>query len=204
MLSFIGKGMMIGFSIAAPVGPIGILCIHRSLHQGYKWGFITGMGAATADVIYGAIAGFGLTFLSNGLLQYQYWINLIGGLFLLYFGGKILLSKPATANSEQQTNKSLFPTYIGALFLNLTNPITILLFISIFSGIGILSAETSYWHTGLLILGILLGASLWWLILCSGIAFLLRHRIKQTALIWIQRTAGTAILFFAGALLISV
>lgn len=202
MFFFILKGIIVGFSIAAPVGPIGILCIQRSFNQGYRWGFLTGMGAATADVIYGAIAGFGLTFISSLLLAYQHWVSLIGGILLLYFGSKIVFSKPTITDSTQKTNKNLFHTYMGGLFLNLTNPITILLFLSIFSGLGVLNAEINYWHTSLLIIGILLGASLWWLILCSGVTFLLSRYIKQSALIWIQRAAGTAILLFAVALLV--
>lgn len=203
MLLFLGKGIFVGITIAAPVGPIGILCIHRSLHQGYKWGFITGMGAATADVIFGSIAGFGLTFISNELLHLQHWIHLLGGFYLLSIGGKILLSKPppATTHPRLQTNKNIWPTYLGSLFLNLTSPITILLFLSIFSEMGLLNSAVDYAQTSLLVLGILLGSSLWWLTLCGSVSFLLRHRVKQTALTWINRISGAVILLFAGFIL---
>jgi threonine/homoserine/homoserine lactone efflux protein len=204
MWFFIGKGIIVGFAIAAPVGPIGILCIHRSLHQGYKWGFVTGVGAATADAIYGAIAGFGLTFISGFLLQYQHWIHLVGGCLLLYFGSQILFSKASMGNSVQTDNESnLFLTYAGALFLNLTNPMTILLFLSIFSGMGLLSSSISYEQTAALILGMLLGALSWWIILCGSTRFLLRRHLNNAALLWVQRITGIAILLFAIVLLVS-
>src|SRR6185295_11026735 len=94
MLALFLKGLIIGFAIAAPVGPIGVLCIQRSLHDGFKIGLMTGFGAALADGTYGLIAGFGLTALSSLLIDHQFWIRLIGGLFLLYLGIKLFLTQP--------------------------------------------------------------------------------------------------------------
>src|SRR3990167_10844249 len=88
------KGLLIGFAIAAPVGPIGVLCIQRSLHDGFKVGLMTGLGAALADGTYGLIAGFGLTAISSLLVAQQFWIRVIGGLFLLYLGIKLILTRP--------------------------------------------------------------------------------------------------------------
>lgn len=204
MLLFLIKGALVGAAIAVPVGPIGVLCIQRSLEQGYKWGFITGMGAATADMIYGSIAGFGLTSISNLLLAYRHLISIAGGVFLLYFGCKILFSKlpaPSSTLNLPQTKKNLWAIYLGSLFLNLTSPITILLFISIFSSLGMLHSEIKYWQTSLMVLGILFGSTLWWLILSGGISCLLRHRIKQTALISVRRGSGVIILLFAAIIL---
>jgi len=94
-ISFLLKGLIIGFSIAAPVGPIGVLCIRRTLTGGRASGLVSGLGAASADAIYGCIAGFGLAFISNFMISQQAWLRLIGGLFLCYFGLKTLLTKPA-------------------------------------------------------------------------------------------------------------
>ena len=94
-ISFLLRGIVIGFSIAAPVGPIGVLCIRRTLAEGRLFGFASGLGAATADAIYGCIAGFGLTFISSLLIGQQMWIRLIGGLFLCYLGVRTLLAEPA-------------------------------------------------------------------------------------------------------------
>src|SRR5690349_8507582 len=91
MLIFFLKGLLIGLAIAAPVGPIGILCIQRSLQEGFKIGLFTGLGAAMADGTYGLMAGFGLTAISSLLVSYQFWIRILGGLFLLYLGIKLLL-----------------------------------------------------------------------------------------------------------------
>ena len=89
------SGILIGFSIAAPVGPIGVLCIRRTLAEGHAAGFISGLGAATADAIYGCIAGFGLTLVARFLMDQQVWLRLFGGAFLCYLGVKTVLSRPA-------------------------------------------------------------------------------------------------------------
>ena len=94
-MTFFLRGLVIGFSIAAPVGPIGVLCIRRTLAEGRMSGLVSGLGAATADAIYGGIAGFGLTVVSNILISQQVWLRIIGGLFLCYLGGKTFLAKPA-------------------------------------------------------------------------------------------------------------
>ncbi len=93
------RGLVIGFSIAAPVGPIGVLCIRRTLANGKISGLVSGLGAATADALYGCVAGFGLTFISSLLIDQQMWLRLFGGLFLCYLGVKTLLSQPAQAGS---------------------------------------------------------------------------------------------------------
>ncbi len=122
-ISFLAKGLIIGFSIAAPVGPVGILCIRRSLSQGYLVGLFTGLGAATADALYGFIAGFGLTIISNILVNQQMEFKLMGGLFLCYLGLKIALEKP----TQQSANPSgkIISAYASTFFLTIKNPMTI-------------------------------------------------------------------------------
>src|SRR5204863_8539332 len=94
-LSFMLKGLAIGFSIAAPVGPIGVLCIRRSLAEGRAMGLATGLGAATADAAFGCVAGFGLTAISSFLVGQRWWLSLVGGLFLCFLGIRTFMSKPA-------------------------------------------------------------------------------------------------------------
>lgn len=130
------KGLIIGFAIAAPVGPIGILCIQRSLHNGFKIGLMTGLGAAFADGTYGLIAGFGLTAFSSVLISYQFWIRLLGGLFLVYLGIKLFLM-PAKEKSANNPDKSIWHAFGSTYFLTLTNPATILLFVAVFAGLGL-------------------------------------------------------------------
>ena len=135
MLTLFLKGLIIGFAIAAPVGPIGILCVQRSLHDGFKIGFMTGIGAALADGTYGLIAGFGLTALSSLLISHQFWIRLIGGLFLLYLGIKLFLTKPRE-KSDGHSDKSPWHALGTTYLLTLTNPATILSFVAVFAGLG--------------------------------------------------------------------
>lgn len=199
-ISFLAKGLIIGFSIAAPVGPVGILCIRRSLSQGYLVGFFTGLGAATADALYGFIAGFGLTIISNILVSQQMGLKLMGGLFLCYLGLKIALEKP----TEQSANPSgkIINAYASTFFLTVTNPITILSFIAIFAGLG-LGIKNNYWDAGILVLGVFLGSTLWWLILVSGVS-LFRNQINTHTLQWINRISGIIIIGFGLAALLSL
>src|SRR5258706_16191577 len=129
------KGMIIGFSIAAPVGPIGVLCIRRSLAEGRQMGLATGLGAATADALYGCVAGFGLTAISNFLVGQRFWICLMGGLFMCYLGVRTFMSKPAERMAEIRKS-GLLSAYGFTLLLTLSNPTTILSFIAVFAGLG--------------------------------------------------------------------
>src|SRR6185503_6615601 len=141
-LSFLLKGMGIGFSIAAPVGPIGVLCIRRSLADGRWIGFVTGLGAASADAAYGCIAGFGLTAISNFLTGQQFWLALFGGAFLCYLGIHTFISKPPPQAATVRED-GLFSAYFSTLLLTLTNPATILSFMAVFAGFG-LAASPNY------------------------------------------------------------
>src|SRR5271157_4875386 len=136
------KGVIIGFSIAAPVGPIGVLCIRRSLAEGRQIGLATGLGAATADAAYGGVAGFGLTIISGFLVGHRVWLGFLGGLFLCYLGIRTFLSGPAEQAAEIRGG-GLCSAYLSTLFLTLTNPMTILSFVAVFAGFG-LGASPDY------------------------------------------------------------
>lgn len=164
------KGLIIGFSIAAPVGPIGVLTIKRALTEGRISGFVTGMGAAMADTVYGIIAAFGLTVISSFLLTQEFWIKLIGGLFLLFLGVKSFVTKPAS-KAANVDSKGLFNNFISTFFLTVTNPTTILSFLAIFAGLGLGTTKTDYSSSMTLVLGIFIGSGLWWLILSSIVSF---------------------------------
>jgi threonine/homoserine/homoserine lactone efflux protein len=135
---FFLKGLLLGFSIAAPVGPIGLLCIQRTIANGRRSGLVTGLGAATADGLYGAVAAFGLTTISGFLVGQQIWLRLIGGLFLLYLGSRTFLSKSAE-RAASSIHKNLFRDYASTVFLTITNPMTILSFAAVFAGLGLAS-----------------------------------------------------------------
>lgn len=193
-ISFFSRGLIIGFSIAAPVGPIGVLCIRRTLAQGRAVGLISGLGAATADGLYGSIAGFGLTFISGFLVSQQVWLRIIGGIFLCYLGITTFLAKPAQSAAEA-TGKGLIGAYASTFFLTVTNPLTILSFGAIFAGLGVASAGSNYLDSGILVLGVFLGSAIWWLLLSTGVS-ILRKKFDDRSLIWINKISGLIIIIF--------
>jgi threonine/homoserine/homoserine lactone efflux protein len=192
-LNFLFKGVIIGFSIAAPVGPIGVLCIRRSLAEGRQIGLATGLGAATADAAYGCVAGFGLTVISSFLVGQRFWLSLIGGLFLCYLGVRTFISKPAEQAAEVRGG-GLFSAYLSTLFLTLTNPMTILSFVAVFAGFG-LGASPDYLSASVLVAGVFVGSALWWLLLSSGVA-LFRQRVSANLMQGVNRLSGGVILAF--------
>ena len=184
------KGLVLGFSIAAPVGPIGVLCIRRSLSEGRTTGLVSGLGAATADGFYGLVAGFGLTAISNLLIEQKSWLALIGGLYLCYLGVKTFRAEPIKISTDVENN-GLWNAYFSTFFLTLTNPMTILSFVAIFAGLGLVSNESSsgYASAVSLVIGVFLGSAAWWLTL-SGVVSLLRERFSTKTLVWVNRLAG--------------
>ena len=192
--AFLLKGILIGFSIAAPVGPIGVLCIRRTLAYGRMAGLISGLGAATADVVYGCIAGFGLTFISQFLVDQQNWLRGIGGIFLLYLGIKTFLAK-GSEDEIQSTENGMFSAYLSTFFLTLTNPITILSFVAIFAGMGIINTDGNYTSALMLVLGVFIGSMLWWMLLSGGASFF-QKKINAQGLAWINKISGVIITVF--------
>lgn len=187
------KGVIIGVTIAAPVGPIGILCIKRTLEQG-KWiGFMSGLGAATADGIYGIIAGLGLTVIIHFLTGISMWLQLIGGVFLLYLGVQMLRAKPAHEAASAKPSTTPLKAYLSTLLLTITNPVTILSFLAIFAGLGITTAE----YSGVILaLGVFIGSAIWWLLLSTGIASLSRF-IGKKLFQGIHYASGIVLITFA-------
>ena len=194
------RGLLIGFSIAAPVGPIGVLCIRRTLADGRLAGFLSGMGAASADMFYGALAAFGLTAIQDVLLGQSDWLRLVGGIFLLYLGVKTFLAKPAQQATKSSSRNGLFGAYLSTFFLTITNPITILSFIAIFAGLRFAETGGSYTTASMMVLGVFLGSATWWLALSTGVG-LLREKFTPTLLSWVNRLAGMVIFAFGTAAL---
>jgi threonine/homoserine/homoserine lactone efflux protein len=192
--SLLIKGILIGFSIAAPVGPIGVLCIRRTLADGRASGLLSGLGAATADALYGAVAALGLTFISSTLLGQQFWLRLLGGAFLLFLGVRTLITPPATEGASA-SGRGLLGAYASTFFLTLTNPTTILSFVAIFAGLGAGSAAGDYASAALMVLGVFLGSALWWLILSGGVGAF-RSRFNLRAMRWVNVLSGVIITTF--------
>ncbi len=188
------RGLILGFAIAAPVGPIGLLCIQRTLNNGRIAGLVSGLGAATADAIYGAIAAFGLSLITAFLVQQQLWLGLAGGLFLCYLGVRTVLAPPAQ-NAAAVQSSGLLGAYSSTLVLTLTNPMTILSFVAIFAGAGLAASSGDSLAALLLVAGVFAGSAAWWLLLSGGVS-LLRGFVTAQTLRWINYVAGGVIVVF--------
>lgn len=188
------RGLLLGFAIAAPVGPIGLLVIQRTLNDGRLVGLMSGLGAATADAIYGAIAAFGLSLLTAFLVEQQMWLGLAGGLFLCYLGVRTVTAPPA-AQAATVESRGLLGAWSTTLALTLTNPMTILAFVAIFAGAGLATASGDTLAALLLVAGVFLGSAAWWLLLSGGVS-LLRGFVSAQTLRWINWSAGAVIVAF--------
>lgn len=201
-LVFFAKGLLIGFSIAAPVGPIGVLCIRQTLTYGITVGFACGFGAAVADMIYGLIGGLGLTFISSLLISQKTLLSIVGGIFLCYLGVKTLLEKPAE-ETEHAQHQNLVSSFLSTFFLTLTNPMTILSFTAVLAGLGLGSENTSIYTAIALVSGIFIGSLAWWFMLCGSVAYF-RQKVTTENLLWVNRISGSIILCFAVIIFLSL
>ncbi len=185
------KGIFIGFAMAVPIGPVGIMCIRRTLTQGRLRGLIIGLGAATADFIYGCIAAFGLTIISDTLVNHRVWIRLAGGILLLYLGIKTFRKIP-TDPKIPTNNSGLFKTYLTAFVITLTNPLTIFAFLAVFTALG-LGSDLGNFSASALVAGVFLGSALWFLVL-SSVVTLFRKKLDLEGLGWVNKIAGLLII----------
>ncbi len=193
-IPYLFKGVIIGFSIAAPVGAIGLLCIRRTLQYGRFSGFFSGLGAAVADTFYGCIAAFGLTLVSDILIKGHLWLRIIGGIFLIFLGIKTCLTKMVKRDDLVQ-RRHFFGDFISTLLLTLTNPITFLSYIAIFAAVGLPEAEYYYRDAFCLILGVFFGSVIWWLLLSEGVT-LFRKQVTPRIMKLINQIAGCLIVLF--------
>ncbi|MDE2291582.1 MAG: LysE family transporter [Elusimicrobia bacterium] len=194
------KGFILGVAIAAPVGPIGVLCIRRTLSHGRASGLVSGLGAATADTLYGAAAAFGLSFVSGALMRDQRWVRLLGGLGLLALGVHTMRAKPTRPAGERSTHHTLAGDYASAFALTLANPATLIAFAAIFAGLGL--AEEGIVRPALIVAGVFVGSGAWWFFLTSTVGRLHGHlRTEHIGLI--NLLSGTLISCFGALALLS-
>ncbi|MGD9741796.1 MAG: LysE family translocator [Dongiaceae bacterium] len=188
------RGFVIGLAIAAPVGPIGVLCMRRTLNIGRLAGFVTGLGAAVADGVYGAIGAFG-TALAALLVDRQEWIATVGGIVLLWLGIAGMRRPPAEVDAAPSRGAVDLAGYFGSTFLlTLANPATILSFAAIFASVG-LGSTPDAGSALQLVAGVLLGSAAWWLFLSLAVGAV-RHRLRATATAWINRISGLVLVGF--------
>jgi threonine/homoserine/homoserine lactone efflux protein len=200
-LIFLLKGLIIGFAMAVPIGPIGIMCIRKTLAEGHTRGLIIGLGAATADSLYGSIAAFGLTFISDAIATQHFWLRLIGGGLLLFLGIRTFRAKrkkPAIPSD----NKGMLGSYVTSFLLALTNPVTIFAFVAVFAAFG-LGHRLILTSACILVLGVFAGSCLWFLTL-GYVATLFRKRLDAGGLTWVNKISGVLIVLSGVAALVSL
>jgi len=190
MLATFLQAVLLGFSIAAPVGPIGILCIRRTLADGMGIGLACGLGAATADSFYGLVAGLGLTAITHALVGAQVFLRAAGSVYLAILGARTLRSAPAHDAAPVATSGRALRAWLSTAFLTLTNPATILSFVAMFG------ALTRTPNALVLTSGVFVGSAAWWLLL-SGVVSRLRTRIRPVHLLWVNRASGVILVGFA-------
>ena len=198
------KGIIIGLLVSAPLGPIGIMCIQRTLNRGYMAGFISGLGAAAADIIFALIAGFGLTIVINFIEKQHIYFQILGGLFVLYLGLRIFNTNPVKQLRLQRLNKTrLSQDFASVFLLTISNPMAIFLFIGIMAALKVANDLLSYFELSILIAGIAGGAILWWFVLAS-IANRFRKKIRLKSIWWLNKITGSVVFIFGLVVIISI
>lgn len=187
------KSMVLGLAIAAPLGPIGALCINRTLERGFVAGAAGGLGTALADAVYATLAAVGFAAFSAGLAQIDMPLRLVGGAFMLWLGWKSFAPKPASA-AARVSARDLLGTTAATFLLTITNPMTILSFAALFAGLGLASASglSGAWPV---VVGVFAGSMLWWCLLSGGVA-LVHHRLPAGFAIWVSRVSGGILIGF--------
>ncbi len=227
-LGFLLRGLIIGFSIAAPLGPIGVLCIRRTVAGGFARGITAGLGTAVADGLYGSVAAFGLTAVTAFLVDQQVLFRLVGGAFLCYLGVRIIATRPKdTAEIEgppegrgegvngvkgvrrllnrrlSSANEGHLGGFVATFFLTITNPMTIIAFTAVFAGLGLGDTSGDYSAAALLVLGVFSGSALWWLVLCTA-TDLFRKMISPAVMRAVNIVSGVVIAGFGVYAIVSV
>lgn len=195
------QGLLVGVLISAPLGPVGVLCLRRALQGGFLAGFVSGLGAAVADVFYGAVAVLGLASISAFLLVHQFWVQLIGGVLVCLLGLRSLLAKPRQATAIGRVG--WLARWSSTFLLTIANPLLPVAYAAVYAAMGLGGLVGNYRAAGTLLLGVFLGAAAWWSFL-AALGSLFRARLADRHLVWINRTAGVLLLGLGLGLLLSL
>jgi len=184
------RGLLIGFTIATAVGPITLLVIRRTIDHGGLYGFASGLGVATADASYAAVAAFGLTAITTFLVSIHLLLGVVGGGVIVLIGLRTMWTRP-TGPAAEVGRPGMASAFASIYALTMTNPLTIVLYAGVFAGIG-LAAGASFVDAAVVTLAAWLGSTLWWVILCSLVGWA-RGRVSATILLWVNRVSGAAL-----------
>ena len=195
-LTLIAKGILIGLLVSIPLGPIGVLVIQRTVNKSRMAGLLSGMGAALSDTLYAIIAGFSLTFIIDFIRENEILFQTIGALVVLILGIHIFFKNPVTdLRRNRLRGNTHIQDIISSFLVTVSNPLTVFVFLAVFTSSGVAINLEQPYHSFFVILGVFLGASIWWFSL-SGIVSLFRHKINLRILWWINKTAGAIIILF--------
>ncbi len=201
---FLLNGFIIGLSASIPLGPVGLICIQKTLNSRLKNGIVSGIGAAAADTFFAIVAAFGISAVHNFIETQQFYLRIAGGLILIGLGLKFFLTNPAIqVRSHRKKSSSLWADFVSVFFLTISNPLTVFVFGAVFAGFGIISANSKWYKMLELVTGIFLGAATWWIILVS-IINLFRKKFRLRRLWWLNKIMGVIITSFGLFALISI
>jgi len=198
------KGVFIGLLATIPLGPIGVICVQRTINKGKLSGFVSGLGAASADTIFATIAGFSLTFIISFIEQKQVAFQIIGGIVVVLLGTKIFYTNPIRQLRRHKRKKnSLTEDFLSVLLFTITNPLAVFLFLALFAAFGVVSDQTKWFLSFVTIGGVFVGASGWWYIFTS-LVDIFRNKFRLKQLWWINKISGFVIFLLGLITLISV
>jgi threonine/homoserine/homoserine lactone efflux protein len=202
------EGSVIGFLIAVPVGPAAALCIRRSIGVGAVAGYLTGIGAALGDAVFGAVAAFGLNFVQQFVATHEAWLRGIGGVVLVVMGWTTMRHRPRSigdpvTNDREHNVATHFHFASSSFFITVFNPLTVMAFGAAFAGRNLAGVGASLADASLLVAGVFAGALAWWAILCTT-AVSLRQHFTGTGMLWLNRISGAVILAFGALALVSL
>jgi threonine/homoserine/homoserine lactone efflux protein len=193
ILTLLVKGIIVGLLASIPLGPIGVICIQRTVNKGKLSGFLSGLGAASADTIFAAIAGFSLTFIIAFIEEKHIIFQALGGIIVFLLGIKIFYTNPIKQLRRHKRKKNnLMEDYLSVFIVTFTNPLAVFLFIALFATFGVVNDTTKWFHSLLTTSGVFMGAGLWWYILTS-LVYYYRDKFRLKQLWWINKISGSVI-----------
>jgi threonine/homoserine/homoserine lactone efflux protein len=198
------KGIIIGLMASIPLGPIGVLCIQRTLNKGRKSGFVSGLGASAADTFFALIAGYGMSMVITFLKAQHIYFQIIGGAIVMYLGIHIFFTNPVRQlRLQRMSQNKLSQDFLSVLLLTFTNPMAIFFFLAMFAGVNLATGPINLFLVGVVVAGVSLGSISWWFILTTLVNFF-RHRFRLKAIWWMNKVSGVTIFFLGIAAILSV
>ncbi len=190
--------------VSIPLGPIGVLCIQRTLNKGRKSGFVSGLGAAAADTFFALVAGLGISMVISFIKAQHIYFQVIGGMIVMYLGIHIFFTNPVQQlRNQRMSQNKLSQDFISVFLLTVSNPMAIFFFLAMFAGVNLAGGEIKLFHVGLIVAGVFLGSSIWWFVLTT-LVNIFRHRFRLKSIWWMNKVAGVIIFFLGVAAVLSV